>query len=75
MKKLFFKLWPINRSITGSGVSETLMIIRKYIGYLQVKNYKTGDKAFDWKIPEQWEVKEAYILNPDGKKICDYKKK
>tara|TARA_B110000211_G_C14050677_1_gene541054 strand:+ start:305 stop:1558 length:1254 start_codon:yes stop_codon:yes gene_type:complete len=74
MKKLFFKLWPINRSITGSGVSETLMIIRKYIGYLQVKNYKTGDKAFDWKIPEQWEVKEAYILNPDGKKICDYKK-
>ncbi len=65
-------LFPINRSLTGNGVRETLQIIKEIVPELQISEVKSGTKAFDWTIPDEWNVKSAYIIGPDGKKFCDY---
>jgi aminopeptidase-like protein len=66
------ELWPINRSITGEGVRETLKKISTHLTKLDIKSVPSGTKVFDWVIPPEWYVREAYIITPDGKKICDY---
>jgi len=63
------KLWPITRSITGEGVRKTLRIIQKEIPDLTIHEVPTGTKCFDWKIPREWNIKDAYIIDPEGKKI------
>lgn len=68
------KLWPINRSITGDGVRETLSIIQKDVPELKVFEISSGTKVFDWTVPKEWKVRDAYIITPDGKKICQFKK-
>ncbi len=68
------KLWPINRSITGEGVRETLRIISKHLPALEIKSVPSGTQVFDWNIPKEWSVKEAYIITPSGEKICDFSK-
>lgn len=65
-------LWPLNRSITGDGNRETLSILKEYIPNLVIKEVASNTKAFDWKVPQEWSVKQAWIKTPDGKKICDY---
>ena len=67
-------LFPINRSITGKGTKLTLKIIKKYFPTLKIKKIKSGKKVFDWKVPEEWNVKDAYVLDKYGKKIVDFKK-
>ena len=67
------KLWPINRSISGEGVRKTLSIISEYINDLEVKSVPSNTKAFDWTVPREWKVNDAYIIDPKGKKICDFK--
>ena len=68
------ELWPINRSITGQGVRDTLNKILKHLPKLKIKSVKSGKKVFDWTVPNEWLVKEAYIVTPDNKKICDFSK-
>lgn len=70
--KLAKKLWPLNRSLTGQGVIDTLNEISKHISDLNIKSVKSGTKVFDWVVPREWAVHEAYIVTPDGKKICDF---
>ena len=67
------KLWKINRSITGEGVRSTLEIIKKdYLQNLLIHSIPSGTKVFDWTVPMEWHVDEAYIITPDGNKICDF---
>ena len=66
------ELWPINRSITGDGVRETLQRISKHLTRLSIKSVSSGTQVFDWIVPNEWNVKEAYIITPSGKKICDF---
>jgi aminopeptidase-like protein len=66
------RLWPINRSITGDGVRETLRIIKEEIPDLEIMEVPSGTRVFDWEIPKEWRVKQAYIITPSGKKICDF---
>jgi len=68
------KLWPLNRSITGEGTRETLRSLKKICPELKIKDVNSGKKVFDWVIPKEWKVYDAYIITPDGKKICDFKK-
>ena len=68
------RLWPINRSITGEGVRETLKIISGIIPGLKIYSVASSTKVFDWVVPKEWAVKEAYIITPEGKKICDFSK-
>lgn len=64
---------PINRSLTGDGVREQCARIA---GLLPVELHRhetpTGAAAFDWTIPREWNVREAYIETPDGRRIADY---
>jgi aminopeptidase-like protein len=73
MMKLMRKLYPICRSITGDGVRETLEIISEQIP-LKMTEVKTGTKAFDWTVPKEWNIKDAFIKDSRGKKIVDFKK-
>jgi aminopeptidase-like protein len=67
-------LWPISRSITGSGFEESLRIIEEYLDFpIQRIRWKTGQEVFDWQIPKQWEVYEAFIRTPSGDTICNFK--
>ena len=67
------ELFPINRSLTGPGNLKTLKILKKQSSILKIKSVNTGYKCFDWKVPLEWSVNDAYIIDPDGKKICDLK--
>ena len=67
-------LFKINRSITGKGTFETLLNIKKKFPQLKIKKVKSGSKVFDWKVPQEWNVSEAYIIDKNGKKIIDFKK-
>lgn len=71
---LIKNLFPIHRSLTGKGNVKTLLKIKKIIPKLRIIKYPSGKKVFDWTIPSEWNVKDAYILDPSGKKICDFKK-
>ncbi len=73
MITLLKRLWPITRSITGNGVRETLSILSEYLPNLKQYEVSTGTKVFDWEVPKEWNIRDAYILDPDGKKIVDLK--
>lgn len=70
---LIEKLFPICRSITGDGVKQTLEIISKKIP-LEIKTIPSGTKVFDWTVPKEWNIKDAYIKNSKGEKIVDFQK-
>jgi aminopeptidase-like protein len=72
MHDLARRLWPISRSITGSGVRQTLKILQEYCPTLTVHEVPTGTQAFDWIVPREWNIRQAYILTPAGEKICDW---
>ena len=63
MITLMEALFPICRSITGNGVRETLQIISEQIP-LQIHEVPSGTKVFDWNIPNEWNVNDAYIVSP-----------
>jgi aminopeptidase-like protein len=65
-------LFPICRSITGDGMRKTLSIIGERIP-LQVREIATGTEVFDWTIPKEWNIRDAYIKTPDGRRIVDFK--
>ena len=66
------KLWPINRSLTGTGVYSTLLLIRQKLP-IKILNFNSGKKVFDWQIPEVWNLREAWIKNKKNKKVLDFK--
>jgi len=69
------KLWPLNRSLTGAGVNQTLKILKNYNKKLKIIKFKSGQKVFDWTIPKEWVVNEAWIKDENGKKIINFQKK
>lgn len=73
MHHLCYKLFPLCRSITGDGVRQTLQIIKEHLPDLQIHEVPTGTRAFDWIVPKEWNINDAYVLGPDGNKIIDFK--
>lgn len=73
MYQLMYELFPICRSITGKGVRETFDIIKQHIP-LTVHEVPTGTKVFDWTVPKEWNIKDAYVKNSKGGKIIDFRK-
>jgi len=67
------RLFPICRSITGDGNRETLRILKKLVP-LDIIEYPTGQKVYDWVIPREWNIRDAWIKNSSGKKIIDFQK-
>lgn len=72
IEQYFDRLWPICRSISGDGLRTSFQILQELIP-LELKEYATGQKVFDWEIPKEWNITDAYIITPSGQKICDFK--
>ncbi len=68
------KLYPIHRSITGKGVVKSLKIIKKKISKLDIRSFNSGSKVFDWIIPPEWNIQDAFIAKINGEKIINFKK-
>ena len=73
MHKWAADLFNINRSITGPGVRETLVFLSNLIKGLQIKSVASGTKVFDWTVPDEWEIREAFIEDKYGNRIVDFK--
>jgi aminopeptidase-like protein len=73
MHELCQELFPICRSITGHGFRQSLAILQKHAPGMKAIEVPTGTKCFDWEVPNEWNINDAYIITPSGKKICNFK--
>ncbi len=63
--------YPICRSITGDGVRRTLAMIQERIP-LEIREVPTGTPVFDWTVPREWNIRDAWIKDPSGRKVVDF---
>lgn len=73
MHRLASELFPINRSLTGEGVRETLRRIGERIPALSTFEVPSGTKAFDWEVPPEWNVRDAYVADASGRRVIDWR--
>jgi aminopeptidase-like protein len=71
MHSLLRELFPLNRSLTGAGVRATLAAIKRRLP-VDVVEIPTGVEIYDWTVPREWNVREAWIETPGGKRIADF---
>lgn len=71
MHALVERLYPLCRSITGNGVRATLDILNEYIP-LTVREVPTGTQVFDWTVPREWNVRDAYVADASGRRVIDF---
>src|ERR1700677_2705458 len=71
MHRFAADLYPICRSITGNGIRETLKRIQKLIP-LQTYEVESGTPVFDWTVPKEWNVRDAYIKDAAGRRVVDF---
>jgi len=67
-------LYPLNRSITGKDTLKTLKLIKSLFKNLKIKSIKSNSRVFDWIIPDEWNISDAYIEDKYKKKIIQFKK-
>lgn len=67
-----YDLWPINRSISGSGLRLTLNKIKEKLPELKLIEVPSGSKALDWIVPEEWEMEEGILTGPNNEVIADF---
>jgi len=73
MCRLITDLYPICRSITGAGYRQTMQRIKEIIP-LTICEVPSGTEIFDWVVPKEWNVREAYVIGPSGRKIIDFRR-
>lgn len=71
MYRLCAELFPICRSITGNGVRETLALLRRHVP-LTIHEVPTGTRVFDWVVPKEWNIDDAYVKNARGERVIDF---
>lgn len=74
MYALCDRLFPICRSITGDGVRETLRVLQSVCPAMTLHEVPTGTQVFDWVVPKEWNIRDAWIKNSKGEKILDFAK-
>lgn len=72
MYRLITELYPICRSITGNGVRDTLKRIQQHIP-LEMHEVPSGTPVFDWVVPREWNIRDAYIVAPDGNRMAEFR--
>lgn len=70
MAATFDRLWPLLRSLTGEGVRRTHDILGETMDLRRIE-VPSGSEVFDWTVPKEWLVREAYVVTPDGRRILD----
>lgn len=73
MMPLMQKLWPICRSITGDGLRQTLVIIGEQLP-LERHSAASGTACFDWIVPPEWNIRDAYVKDASGCRVIDFRK-
>jgi aminopeptidase-like protein len=73
MMALVEELYPICRSITGEGLRATLQIVRRTIP-LVIHEVPSGTAVFDWTVPKEWNIRDAYVANSRGEKVVDFRR-
>jgi aminopeptidase-like protein len=73
MHELIEDLYPICRSITGNGVRETLRRLQRLIP-LAIDEVPSGTQVFDWTVPREWNIRDAYVKNSRGERVIDFQK-
>jgi aminopeptidase-like protein len=73
MHGLIAELYPLCRSITGDGFRETLRRVRAHVP-LEVREVPTGTRVFDWTVPREWNIRDAWVKDPRGEKVIDFHK-
>ncbi len=69
------ELFPLNRSLTGHGVRDSLEILNRDHPELVIRRFHSGQQVFDWQIPKQWEIKDAYIEHVEsGQRFAEFVK-
>lgn len=71
MYALMTELWPLHRSIAGPGLRQTLSQIQKHIP-IKIHEVPSGTEVFDWRVPQEWECRDAFIMDDTGKRVVDY---
>ena len=71
MYALLERLYPICRSITGDGLRRTLAIVAEEIP-LEMHEVESGTPVFDWTVPKEWNIRDAYIKEPGGARVVDF---
>ena len=71
--RLMADLFPICRSITGAGARETLGILKRHIP-IEVHEVPSGTRVFDWTVPKEWNIRDAYVRNSRGEKVIDFRR-
>lgn len=71
--QLLERLFPINRSITGQGVEQSLEIIKTLLPALRILKIPSGTQCFDWVVPEEWHARNAFLEDDSGERIFDFK--
>ncbi|SRR5258707_9824193 len=70
---LIERLYPICRSITGNGVRRSLRLLRETIP-LALREVTSDTPVFDWTVPDEWNIRDAYIMNKAGERVVDFRK-
>jgi len=73
MFRLIAEMYPICRSITGDGLRETLRALQRQIP-LELREVPTGTQVFDWTVPKEWNIRDAYVKNAKGERVIDFQK-
>lgn len=71
MYRLVSDLYPICRSITGDGIRKTLAMVKAYIP-LDIHEVPSGTKVFDWNVPREWNIRDAYVKDSAGNRVIDF---
>lgn len=72
MLALMRRLWPYCRSITGEGLRSTLAVLKELLPELTLHEVPTGTRCFDWTIPDEWNIRAASIVGPDGRVVVSF---
>jgi aminopeptidase-like protein len=65
-------LFPINRSLTGPGVRQTLDYLKNLLPSLTLASIQSGSQVFDWTVPKEWQLRDAYVADQAGRRVIDF---